>query len=291
MPRRFRVAFRVACGGITGAWALAACFDFGSLGGDGSSGTPLDAASIDGTSGDSGRIDAAFDAPFDAGLDPRFCLTNPGHTLCDDFDDDAWRVPWNQPDLLTPPSVIGLDPALSPYTPFSLAATSAPPDASVSAYSFLQTKFHTTPSLLHVAFDFELVEGGSSSVAVTNIVLAGQVGYALKLTQPVPPVFQIVEVTRPDAGGPFVYTTVPGVSHTVLPDVWNHVDLTFDLNGTDAGEIDVTFGSGTIVTVAPEPLPVEPAQPFSLQAGVGSFSGGPYSPAKVHIDNYVVDTN
>ena len=241
---------------------------------------------MDGTSGDAAN--AIDGAPFDAGAEAGFCAANPGHALCDDFDDDAWRAPWNLADIVTPPGSIGLDPSGFVSAPSSLLVANAPMDAAASAY--LDTRFNSTPSSLHVAFDFSLVEGGGSPVAVTNVSLAGQTGFALKLTQPIPRTLEIVEVARPD-GGAFVYSILPGASLTVDPGQWYHVDVTFDLSGADAGEVDVSYDHGALVVAkVPEPLPVDMSQPFNLQAGVGSYSAGPYLPATVRLDNFVVDT-
>lgn len=272
------VATSFVCGG-------ASCIDFGSL----SSAASGDDAATDATSGsgDSGAIDAgASDSPSGP---TTFCASHPGHTICDDFDDVDYLAPWNEPEIETSDATIGQDPLAFVSAPYSLD-TEIPESPDAASVAFVQTKFASIPSWFRIELDFQLVAGGTSTVSIANVLLPNNVSYTMRLASPSPPILQLVEVTRNDAGAA-VYQSLPGVSYVVEIGRWYHVVVQLGLRGADAGEVDVTFAdASTSVEQAPSAFSFEPSSTFQLQTGVSSFSAAPFHASSVRIDNYVVDT-
>jgi hypothetical protein len=264
----------------------ASCLDFSSLGGGAdASDAPFQSDSL-GLEQDAIGSDAG--STFDAGPDAGFCASHPGHTLCDDFDDPGYLALWNQPRDLNNDGAIDQDPVVFLSPPYSLEAQMGQADG--PSYAYLVTKFAQVPNALRIEFDFFLASGGNSTISLANILLPGSVSFTLKLTEPSPPLFQMVEVTRDDAG--VVYSNLANVSYIVEIGQWYHVIVNFDLLGADAGEVDVTFNHGTQVTdQAAVPLSLDASSAYQIQAGAGSFSSTPYLSSSVRLDNFLVDSN
>jgi hypothetical protein len=267
---------------------VASCLDFSSLGGANPDASVDGSVAIDANDdnvSDSGSPDAA--TIFDAGPEAGFCASNPGHTLCDDFDDENFLTPWNSGRNLSEGGVGAQSSDTFVSSPFSYAATLPSIDASSS--SWLINKFAIVPGEMTIEFDLYLASIGNSTTSVANIFFPNNFSFTLKLLTPSPPTLELVEVSPVDGG--VIYKNVNSVNFAVSLGQWHHVLVDFVLTGANAGNIQIAFDHGTpIGTVAPNAFNFGAGGIVQLQAGVGSYSAAPFFSSSVRLDNYVVDT-
>jgi hypothetical protein len=280
--RRLSISLVVAAITVAGA---ASCLDFDEL--TGASPSSAEDASIsndDGASSDaSNSADVLEDAP-----DAPFCVRNPGHTLCDDFDEPTFLSAWNSTPLLSLGSTVTQDPKLFTSMPYSLNATTKYIDSGNSVW--LVSNYPEIPQRIAISFDFYVVTDGTDSVALTKINLPDGYVYVIRLRPPDPPYLDIQQVAPPATdGGAFRYLDVASLNFLVQVGQWYHVSIALPINGADAGNITASFNGAATISAAP-PLQTSFADGgFTLQAGVGSYSGEPYDPWSIRLDNYVFD--
>jgi hypothetical protein len=265
---------------------VTSCLDFSSL-----SSSDSDAA-VDGSVADSPIAvnDAATlpDSSFDAGSEAGFCASNPGHTLCDDFDTPDFLSDWNSATVLTPGSKVSQDPLLFVTPPYSLNATTAYIDASTSAW--VVARYQQIPGRIAISFDLNIATAGDTAVALTELLLPNGYAYAIRLQAPAPLYLTIQQVVPPTTdGGPTRYLGVASVNFMVQTGQWYHVAVELPISGADAGNVTASFNGAAAISVAPPVQPTFADGGITLQAGVANDSAPPFSAWSIRLDDYVFD--
>jgi hypothetical protein len=218
-----------------------------------------------------------------------FCAANPGHSLCDDFDEPGFRDVWNQGLTLTDGATLGQDPDAYTSPPYSLGVVK--PTTQTAQTAFLTEKFTDQPNEIDMSFDLWIVEAGNTGAAIAELVISNGQIFAVVLKGLNPITFEISQsVHGPDGG--IEYGDVPNVTFSLATGRWYHVALTFLLVGIN-GDGMVSAGVGDAGSLSGIPVFAPSAPPgttFDLRAGLADYASTPFGSWTVRLDNFVADT-
>jgi hypothetical protein len=232
-------------------------------------------------------MDATTDTSFDTSAEATsFCARNPGHTLCDDFDEPGFADVWSRGFLLKADgSSVSQDPEASVSPPDSLRASL--PESTTAGLAELGTLFSVLPSSAHLEFDLQVVTTGTiASIAVASFSTKNEFNYTLTVQDSAPVLH--VNVRVPDDGGAH-YQNISSIHLDISAGQWHRVTFDVGLSGTDGGVTLSVADAGTQSGYPPSPLELS-GTTLGLDIGAAHYGlSTPYAAWTVLIDNVIVD--
>jgi hypothetical protein len=231
------------------------------------------------------EADGSSPPPLDA---QTFCAANPGHSLCDDFDEPGFRDVWNQGLTLTDGATLAQDPHAYTSPLFSLGV--AKPVTQTAQTAFLTDKFTEEPNEIDMSFDLWIVEAGSTGAAVAELVISNGQIFAVVLKGFNPVTLDISQSVHGPEGG-IEYGDVPNITFSLETGQWYHVALTFLQTGISGdGMVSADVGDAGLLSGIPVFAPsLAPGTTFDLRAGLADYSSTPFGAWTVRLDNFVAD--